>query len=170
MAIYRSDQATVTFAPEVGQGGYMEAGDSASFANVGTLGISTAVKPGDRTITLTGAFSPSSGANLKTFIIVGNETYLAGPREMRRVVAGFGTTVESDGIPKFNIFNPLDARLCPHFVSISLHSASLLHKSFEKLLAKVLKHSVFKSAKDVSLNDSRNLEITSDKRALCFSL
>ena len=92
MAIYRADQATVTFAPEVGQGGYMESGDHASFGNVGTLGISTAVVPGDRTIALTGNFSPSSGGNLITFIIVGNDTFLAGPRELRRVVAGFGTS------------------------------------------------------------------------------
>ena len=91
MAIYRSDQATVTFAPEVGQGGYMEAGDiSASFTSTG-LGLLTAVEPGDRTITLTGNFNPGSGANLKTFIIVGNDTYLSGPKEMRRVVSGFGT-------------------------------------------------------------------------------
>ena len=50
MAIYRSDQATVTFAPEVGQGGYMEAGDSAALLSTG-LGIATAVVPGDRTVT-----------------------------------------------------------------------------------------------------------------------
>ena len=98
MAIYRSDQAVVTFAPEVGQGGYMEAGDSASFASTG-LGISTAVKPGDRTVTLTGAFNPGSGANLKTFIIIGNDTYLSGPKEMRRVVAGFNTTTVTVDTP-----------------------------------------------------------------------
>ena len=69
MAIYRADQATVTFAPEVGQGGYVEAGDSASFTSTG-LWIATAVVRGDRTVTLTGAFNPGSGANLKTFIVI----------------------------------------------------------------------------------------------------
>ena len=98
MAIYRADQATVTFAPEVGQGGYVEAGDSASFTSTG-LGIATAVVPGDRTVTLTGAFNPGSGANLKTFIIIGNDTYLSGPKEMRRVVAGFNTTTVTVDTP-----------------------------------------------------------------------
>ena len=156
MAIYRADQATVTFAPEVGQGGYMESGDiAASFISTG-LGITKAVVPGDRTVSLTGAFNGYAtgtagqadsgiitgngttftaamvgstftfstgvgggnirkftnttsitvdthdvitgtstafkiGDNLKTFIILGNNTYLTGPKEIRRVVAGFGT-------------------------------------------------------------------------------
>ena len=98
MAIYRSDQATVTFAPEVGQGGYLEAGDSASFTSTG-LGLSAAVASGDRTVTLTGAFNPSSGANLKTFIIIGDNTYLSGPKEMRRVVSGFNTTTVTVDVP-----------------------------------------------------------------------
>ena len=98
MAIYRSDQATVTFAPEVGQGGYMEAGDSAALLSTG-LGIATAVVPGDRTVTLTGAFNPGSGANLKTFIAIGNNTTASGPKEVRRVVAGFGTTTVTVDTP-----------------------------------------------------------------------
>ena len=98
MAIYRSDQATVTFAPEVGQGGYMEAGDNASFSSTG-LGVATAVVPGDRSVTLTGAFNPGSGANLKTFIAIGNNTYLSGPKEVRRVVSGFGTATVTVDTP-----------------------------------------------------------------------
>ena len=98
MAIYRSDQATITFAPEVGQGGYMESGDNSSFTSTG-LGVATAVVPGDRSVTLTGSFSPSSGANLKTFIAIGNNTYLSGPKEVRRVVSGFGTTTVTVDTP-----------------------------------------------------------------------
>ena len=99
MAIYRSDQATVTFAPEVGQGGYMESGDiAASFSSTG-LGVATAVVPGDRTVTLTGSFNPGSGGNLITFIAIGNDTYLSGPKEVRRVVAGFNTSTVTVDTP-----------------------------------------------------------------------
>ena len=98
MAIYRSDQATVTFAPEVGQGGYMESGDSTSFTSTG-LGIATAVVPGDRSVTLTGAFNPGSGANLKTFITIGDNHSNSGPKEMRRVVSGFGTVTVTVDTP-----------------------------------------------------------------------
>ena len=77
MAIYRSDQATVTFAPEVGQGGYMESGDiSASFISTG-LGITKAVVPGDRTVSLTGAFNgyaTGTAGQADTGVITGNGT------------------------------------------------------------------------------------------------
>ena len=102
MAIYRSDQATVTFAPEAGQGGYMESGDddatAPTFISSG-LGIATAVVPGDRSVTLTGTFAPSSGANLTTFIIIGNNTTLSGPKEMRRVVSGYNSSTVTVDTP-----------------------------------------------------------------------
>ena len=98
MAIYRSDQATVTFAPEVGQGGYMENATIAGSPTDTGLGHS-AVNAGDRTVTLSAALTTSivsSGANLTTFIIIGNNGAAGltntGPKETRRIVGGFGTT------------------------------------------------------------------------------
>ena len=98
MAIYRSDQATVTFGAEVAQGAYQEAGDIAEYSSTG-LGISTAVSAGDRTIALTGTFAPGGGANLKTFIIVGNNTKETGPKEIRRVVSGYNSTTITVDVP-----------------------------------------------------------------------
>ena len=97
MAIYRSDQATVTFSPEVGQGGYMENATIAGSPTDTGLGLSV-IAAGDRTVTLSAALTTSivsSGANLKTFIIIGNNGLAGqvntGPKEIRRIVSGFGT-------------------------------------------------------------------------------
>ena len=90
MAIYRSDQATVTFAAEAAQGGYPEVGavTSTSDASVNT---SEAIIPGQTTVSINGTLS-SSRENLKTLIIIGANTATTGPAEVRRLVAGSNTT------------------------------------------------------------------------------
>ena len=89
MAIYRSDQATVTFAPEAAQGGYPEVGVLSSVTDA-SINTAAAISPGDTTITMASAFS--AGTNLQTLILVGANTTLTGPKEVRRMVGGDGTT------------------------------------------------------------------------------
>lgn len=95
MAIYRADQAVVTFAAEAAQGAYPE---SATFS--GELNVSTtngAINPGDRTVTVDSATMPAGG-NSGVFIIVGDSgagstgtNAPKGPKEIRKIVAGHGT-------------------------------------------------------------------------------
>ena len=93
MAIYRADQAVVTFASEAGQGGYPE---SAALSSASGTSITNAIiNPGDRTVSINAAYS--GGANNDTFIVVGDDsTTMAsaskGPKEIRKVVAGANTT------------------------------------------------------------------------------
>ena len=102
MAIYRSDQATVTFAPEAAQGAFPEN------ANVtGAVDVSWGhkeVNAGDTTVSIVESgnvgndqtFSVTNGANLKTFVVIGNNGLSGqtntGPKEVRRIVAGYGTS------------------------------------------------------------------------------
>jgi len=95
MAIYRADQAVVTFAAEAGQGGYPE---GATFANpVNGSTIDGAINPGDRTVTVDSDSMPTTG-NSAVFIVVGNSDVSTaanapkGPKEVRKIVAGLGTT------------------------------------------------------------------------------
>ena len=96
MAIYRADQAVVTFAAEAAQGGYPEeATFTGSLSNTST--IDGAINPGDRTVTVDSATMPSTG-NSAVFIVVGNSDVSTaanapkGPKEIRKIVAGLGTT------------------------------------------------------------------------------
>jgi|10_taG_2_1085330.scaffolds.fasta_scaffold00108_54 hypothetical protein len=110
MAIYRSDQASVTFGAEAAQGAYPEYADiggSPTDTNLGHLAITA----GDKTVTLSAALTTSvlsGGANLKCLIIIGNHGTVAGrpntgPKEVRRVVGGFGsTTITVDAPFAFN--------------------------------------------------------------------
>ena len=89
MAIYRSDQASVTFAAEAAQGGYT---DVATLTGAtGSLTLAAAVVAGATTLTASSAVG-SSGTNLKLNVIIGNDNRAYGPREVRRVVAGTGST------------------------------------------------------------------------------
>ena len=111
MAIYRSDQATITFAPEVAQGGYMENATMANVTNA-TLTDTTwghlEVNAGDRTVSIvesddittaqnfTLTTNSRTGVNLQIFIMIGNNGLAGqtntGPKEIRRVVSGYGTS------------------------------------------------------------------------------
>jgi len=93
MAIYRSDQASVTFAAEAAQGGYPEVGTITSAANP-PAGAATSVgvtPAGSATLVSTVVIGAASD-NLKMLIVVGNDSKLYGPREVRRMVGGGGTT------------------------------------------------------------------------------
>ena len=100
MAIYRADQAVVTFAAEAGQGGYPESGTIGTPSSTNPGVTTVAINPGDRTVTASVAFS-GTAIQGGAFIVVGN-SYVGvaspstnapkGPREIRKVVAGLGTT------------------------------------------------------------------------------
>ena len=102
MAIYRSDQATVTFAPEAAQGAFPE---NANLTNAVDMSWGhKEVNAGDTTVSIVESgnvdndqtFSVTSGANLKTFVVIGNNGKATatntGPKEVRRIVAGYGTS------------------------------------------------------------------------------
>ena len=100
MAIYRSDQATVTFAAEAGQGGAPEIAAASSSTNITSPTI-LAINPGDRTVTFSAATAAMHG-DLKTMIIIGSPMTSAtanDPRELRRVVDGCGTAVLTVDVP-----------------------------------------------------------------------
>ena len=88
MAIYRSDQASVTFSAEAAQGGYQDVATLTSAS--GSLTLAATAEAGTTTITGSGAVG-SSGTNLKLNVVIGNDNKAYGPREVRRVVAGTGT-------------------------------------------------------------------------------
>ena len=88
MAIYRSDQASVTFSAEAAQGGYQDVATLTSAS--GALTLAATAEAGTTTITGSGAVG-SSGTNLKLNVVIGNDNKAYGPREGRRVVAGTGT-------------------------------------------------------------------------------
>ena len=90
MAIYRSDQATVTFAAEAAQGGYPEVGAITSTVDA-AVDTDAAIVPGQTTVKLDGDIS-ASRENLKTLIIIGLNTAATGPAEVRRLVAGSGSS------------------------------------------------------------------------------
>jgi len=89
MAIYRSDQASVTFAAEAAQGGYPEVGDITGAGS--SSNTNAAAVAGARTLSFASAFTVSSGANLKVLVVIGNDGD-KGPKEVRRVVNGYNTT------------------------------------------------------------------------------
>ena len=93
MAIYRSDQASVTFAVEAAQGGYPEAGTITSAANP-SAGAATSVgaTPAGSTTLVSTRIIGAASDNLKMLIVVGNDNKALGPREVRRMVGGGGTT------------------------------------------------------------------------------
>ena len=103
MAIYRADQAVVTFAAEAGQGGYPESAVLSNTSGTARTVDTTAVAPGDRTVTLSGTATSTSGGNNITFIMVGDDGTSAtsapyGPKEVRKIVDGYNTasvTVDS---------------------------------------------------------------------------
>jgi len=102
MAIYRSDQATVTFAAEGSPGAYPELADISSSINIGE---SVAVRR-LRTATIVGATSielenvssvaatcgeDSLLGNNQFMIVIGGTTAAHGPQEVRKVVDGYDT-------------------------------------------------------------------------------
>ena len=93
MAIYRSDQASVTFAVESAQGGYPQAGTITSAANP-SAGAATSVgaTPAGSTTLVSTRIIGAASDNLKMLIVVGNDNKALGPREVRRMVGGGGTT------------------------------------------------------------------------------
>jgi len=107
MAIYRSDQASVTFAAEGSPGAYPEDASLAasSLKELGEDGagntqvartVSGALAVGATSITLSGVMNNevsnnSLVGNSQCVIIVGDNTATGGPREVRKVVDGFGT-------------------------------------------------------------------------------
>ena len=102
MAIYRSDQASVTFAPEASPGAFIE--NASVSGNGGEIGSSARTLSGDhavgaKTITLSGAADAGGlGGDGTYYAIIGADLAsgttdtLHGPREIRKVVAGDGTT------------------------------------------------------------------------------
>ena len=90
MAIYRSDQASVTFAAEAAQGGYPENSDITGAGS--SANTNADANAGDKTLSFASAFTVSSGANLKVLAVIGNNTQATGPKEVRRVVGGYNTT------------------------------------------------------------------------------
>ena len=86
MAIYRSDQASVTFSAEAAQGGYQDVATLTSAG--GSLTLASTAAAGATTVTASGTVS---GTNLRLLVVIGNDNKVYGPREIRRVVAGAGT-------------------------------------------------------------------------------
>ena len=86
MAIYRGDQASVTFAAEAAQGGYQDVATLTSAG--GSLTLAATAAAGATTVTGSGTVA---GTNLKLLVVIGNDNKAYGPREIRRVVAGAGT-------------------------------------------------------------------------------
>jgi len=103
MAIYRSDQASVTFAPEANPGAFVE--NATISGNGGEIGssartLAVAATAGSKIITLStgGANASTSGfTNGAYYAIIGDDTAAGtagtsyGPREIRKVVAGDDT-------------------------------------------------------------------------------
>jgi len=97
MAIYRSDQAVVTFGAEAALGGYIE-GASGSTASIGSVASGTAgadISAGDMSFTYT---SSSGTIAVGQYIIVGTTgaTTTQKNTETRRVVSISGTTIYVD--------------------------------------------------------------------------
>ena len=104
MAIYRADQAVVTFAAEAGQGGYPESAVLGNTSGTARTVATTDVAPGDRTVTLSGAATSTSGDDGRTFIMVGNDgdttaNALYGPKEIRKIVGGYNSTTVTVDTP-----------------------------------------------------------------------
>ena len=101
MAIYRSDQASVTFAPEANPGAFIE--NATISGNGGEIGssartLSVDAVAGATTLSLSGAADESSlGGNGTYYAIIGDDSASGtsgsnyGPREIRKVVDGDGT-------------------------------------------------------------------------------
>ena len=101
MAIYRSDQASVTFAAEAFPGAFIENATVASPIELGTSArsLNANATAGSITITLDGATNESAldNGNGTYYVIVGNDTAAGtsgsnyGPREVRKVIDGHDT-------------------------------------------------------------------------------
>jgi len=98
MAIYRSDQATVTFAAEASPGAYPELATIISAVGIGASAAARTVAApalavGDTSITLNDTCANTNFVGNSRFMIaVGGTTEAHGPHEVRKVVDGFGTT------------------------------------------------------------------------------
>jgi len=97
MAIYRSDQATVTFAAEGSPGAYPELATIASAVEIGDNNATrtvatTALTVGDTSIILNGTCEEDGlVGNSRFSIVVGGTTADHGPHEVRKVVDGYDT-------------------------------------------------------------------------------
>ncbi len=99
MAVYRSDQTKVTFAPEAGIGGTPEPVWGIAGSSTNATDLDGAVKPGDKKITVTAATGVIAAGN---FIIIGNNTTASGEttqlaqQEIRRIESASGTDLYLD--------------------------------------------------------------------------
>jgi len=98
MAIYRSDQASVTFAAEGSPGAYPEQATIISAVGIGADNAArevatTALAVGDTSITLNGTCAEDGLiGNSRFMIAVGGIDGEDGPHEVRKVVDGYGTS------------------------------------------------------------------------------
>lgn len=95
MAIYRSDQAQVSFGVESTPGAFPE---NATITGAVEIGASSAARTTDgallagaTTVTLNDTAALSGLADEEWFIVIGDDAALKGPKEIRKVMTGTGT-------------------------------------------------------------------------------
>ena len=103
MAIYRSDQAQLTFAFEAAQGGDLEMMEGElETSSAGATTLSTAVKAGGRSVTVASASNFVEGSQIRIGTVAGTASETIAAHEVRRIENINGTTFVLDRPLGFN--------------------------------------------------------------------